>query len=189
MRRQMFSTCWAGSRRCRTATLGPPIRYEGLRRFAEMIRFHTASAKASGCSNVKLSPIAVAPSCRRRFPVPVHSRDEADRGSAAPVSFPMSCRGSACGVRRIRVAQGEWRNQNVQGDARRCPIDAREFMRSIQIQSGRNRGRDRCHDRNLTGIDATRLGELSETKVACAAPRLQAYWGWADRRHVDAARR
>jgi hypothetical protein len=39
-----------------------------------------------------------------RFPVPVHSRDEADRGSEAPVSFPMSCRGSACGVRRIRVA-------------------------------------------------------------------------------------
>ena len=36
----------------------------------------------------------------------------------------MSCRGSACGVRRIRVAQGEWRYQNVQGDVRRCPLDA-----------------------------------------------------------------
>ena len=54
---------------------------------------------------------------------------EADRGSEALVSFPRSCRGSACGVRRIRVAQGEWRYQNVQGDARRCQIDARKFMR------------------------------------------------------------
>jgi hypothetical protein len=54
---------------------------------------------------------------RRRFPVPVHSRDEADRSSEAPVSvsFPMSCRGSACGVRRIRVAQGKWRCQMCRG--------------------------------------------------------------------------
>jgi hypothetical protein len=49
------------------------------------------------------------------------------------VSFSMSCGGSTCGVRRIRVAQGEWRYRNVQGDARRCPIDAREFMRSTHI--------------------------------------------------------
>ena len=34
---------------------------------------------------------------------------------AAKMSFPMSCRGSARGARRIRVAQGEWQYQMCRG--------------------------------------------------------------------------
>jgi len=58
-----------------------------------------------------------------------------------------------------------------------------------RFQCGRSRGRDRCHDRNLTGIDAACLGELPETTAAPAPSGLHARGGGANRRHVDAARR
>ena len=55
-----------------------------------------AGSRPAASTRGPRSSACPARSCPRRFPLPVHSRGDVDRPSEAPLSFPMSCGGSAC---------------------------------------------------------------------------------------------